>query len=213
MILMMGISLAACGGAPSAAQGEEASQAADSGQENGEAGQESVSSFPVPTQGDPAVMSSGINMTHLVTEGCTEVINDGGVFLYKMSSQPTGETLVNFINETLIPEIVAISDNGACLVRDSSGNDALGLGAGVQPYRAFDSFGYTSLDGEEYAYWIVDGEQFGNERHLYGDSMLLDVRYVYDGVLYDAITRVRPDEQAISVTPFEEPSQNFEIIA
>jgi len=41
---------------------------------------------------------------------------------------------------------------------------------------------------------------------------LLDVRYVYDGVLYDAITKVREEDQAISVTPFEEPNQEFEIV-
>ena len=41
---------------------------------------------------------------------------------------------------------------------------------------------------------------------------VLDVRYVYDGVLYDAITKVREEDQAISVTPFEEPNQKFEIV-
>ena len=41
---------------------------------------------------------------------------------------------------------------------------------------------------------------------------LLDVRYVYDDVLYDAITKVREEDQAISVTPFEEPNQEFEIV-
>ena len=37
-----------------------------------------------------------------------------------------------------------------------------------------------------------------------------NVRYVHDGVLYNAITRVR-EEQTISVTSFEEPNREFEI--
>ena len=71
----------------------------------------------------------------------------------------------------------------------------------------------VSDSGAEYAYWIIDGEQFANERQLSGGgTKLLDVRYVYDGVLYDAITKVREEDQAISVTPFEEPNQEFEIV-
>ena len=149
-----------------------------------------------------------------VPEGCTEVVYDGGVYIYKLSSAPTSETLVNFINEKLIPEIQACSDTGTCLVKDPSGNDVLGLERGVTPFRAFDSFGYRVSDsGAEYAYWIIDGEQFANERQLSGGgTKLLDVRYVYDGVLYDAITKVREEDQAISVTPFEEPNQEFEIV-
>lgn len=200
--------LVGCGGAPS--EGE-AAQSAEDGQAN-VAAEESAPSFSVPTQADPPAVYQGINMVNLVPEGCTEVIYNEGVYLYKFSSQPTGEMLVNFINELLIPELEAKSDNGVCLVKDPNGKDPLGLGTSVTSYHAFDSFGYTVSNGNEYAYFVIDGEQFGSERHLQGNSMLLDTRYVYDGVLYDAITRVNFDQQAISVTLFEEPSQNFEII-
>lgn len=60
-------------------------------------------------------------------EDCTEVVYNGGVYIYKLSSAPTSETMVNFINEMLIPEVEACSDTGECLVRDPSGNDILGL--------------------------------------------------------------------------------------
>lgn len=214
---LMLFTLAACGGESPAAPNEGTSQSSDSGQENIETPQgeeeESVPSFSVPTQNDPPAVYEGINMVNLVPEGCTEVVYDGGVYIYKLSSAPTSETLVNFINEKLIPEIQACSDTGTCLVKDPSGNDVLGLERGVTPLRAFDSFGYRVSDsGAEYAYWIIDGEQF-DERQLSGGGMkLLDVRYVYDGVLYDAITKVREEDQAISVTPFEEPNQEFEIV-
>lgn len=214
---LMLFTFAACGGDSPAAPNEGTSQSSDSGQENIETPQgeeeESVPSFSVPTQNDPPAVYEGINMVNLVPEGCTEVVYDGGVYIYKLSSAPTSETLVNFINEKLIPEIQACSDTGTCLVKDPSGNDVLGLERGVTPLRAFDSFGYRVSDsGTEYAYWIIDGEQF-DERQLSGGGMkLLDVRYVYDGVLYDAITRVREEDQAISVTPFEESNQKFEIV-
>ena len=215
---LMLFTLTACGGESPAAPNEGTSQSSDSGQENIETPQgeeeESVPSFSVPTRNDPPAVYEGINMVNLVPEGCTEVVYDGGVYIYKLSSAPTSETLVNFINEKLIPEIEACSDTGTCLVKDPSGNDVLGLERGVTPLRAFDSFGYRVSDsGAEYAYWIIDGEQFANERQLSGGGMkLLDVRYVYDGVLYDAITKVREEDQAISVTPFEEPNQEFEIV-
>ena len=205
---LMLFTLTACGGESPAAPNEGTSQSSDSGQENMETPQgeeeeeegeeESVPSFSVPTQNDPPAVYEGINMVNLVPEGCTEVVYDGGVYIYKLSSAPTSETLVNFINEKLIP----------------SNNDVLGLERGVTPFRAFDSFGYRVSDsGTEYAYWIIDGEQFANERQLSGGgTKLLDVRYVYDGVLYDAITKVREEDQAISVTPFKEPNQKFEIV-
>ena len=208
------LALAGCGGSPAE---EDTVPAADSVQENAEEEQtvqESAAAFPVPTQNDPPAAAGGINMVNLLPEDCTEVIYDGGVYIYKLSSPPTSETLVNFINETVIPEIQACSDTGTVLVRDPASNEDLGLERGVIPFRAFDSFGYRVSDsGAEYASWLIDGQQFANEQQLSGGSMkLLDVRYLYDGVLYDAITKGREEDQAISVTPFEEPNQNFAIL-
>ena len=118
---LMLFTLTACGGESPAAPNEGTSQSSDSGQENIETPQgeeeESVPSFSVPTQNDPPAVYEGINMVNLVPEGCTEVVYDGGVYIYKLSSAPTSETLVNFINEKLIPEIQACSDTGTCLVR------------------------------------------------------------------------------------------------
>lgn len=181
-------------------------------QSTGEEKNESDLSFSVPTINDPPAIAKGINMVNLVSEECVEVTYDEGVYIYKFSSQPTGETLVKFINELLIPGIEACSDTGECLVRDNTGNDGLGLGIGVTQYRKFDSFGYRTSDGKEYAYWIIDGEQFSDERYLYEGSRLLDVRYEYNGKLYNAITAVKEEKQSISVTPIEEPNQKFEII-
>lgn len=216
LALSMFFCLAACGRNSSEVQNKGTSQNDDSGQESEAVSQEeeeSALSFPVPTQGEPPAIGSGINMVNLVPEGCVEVVYNEGVYLFKMSSMPTGETMVNFANELLIPEIQASSDTGTCLVRDPASNDVLGLERGVIPFRAFDSFGYRVSDGgAEYISNLIGGEQFGNEWLLMGSIKLLDVRYVYDGVLYDAITQVKEEEQAISVTPFEEPNQKFEII-
>lgn len=206
------LALAGCGGSPGE---EETVPAADSVQENAEEEQkpQEDAAFPVPTQNDPPSVAGGINMVNLLPEDCTEVVYDGGVYIYKLASPPTGETLVNFINEKLIPGIQACSDTGTVLVQDPAGREAFGLEWGAVPFRAFDSFGYGVSDsGREYAYWLIDGQQFANERQLSEGSRLLDIRYLYDGVLYDAITKVREEDQAISVTPFEEPNQDFAIV-
>ena len=96
---LMLFTLAACGGESPAAPNEGTSQSSDSGQENMETPQgeeeeeegeeESVPSFSVPTQNDPPAVYEGINMVNLVPEGCTEVVYDGGVYIYKLSSAPT----------------------------------------------------------------------------------------------------------------------------
>ena len=41
-------------------------------------------------------------MVDPVLDGCTEVVCDKGMYIFKMSSMPTGKTPVNFINELLI---------------------------------------------------------------------------------------------------------------
>lgn len=48
-------------------------------------------------------------MAHLVPESCTKVVYDEWVYLFPISPEFTAEMLVNFINESLIPEIEAIS--------------------------------------------------------------------------------------------------------
>lgn len=73
-------------------------------------------------------------MAHLVPEGCTKVVYDEWVYLFQISPELTAEMLVNFINESLIPEIEAISDNGAYLMKENTGNEALKLGANSTPY-------------------------------------------------------------------------------
>lgn len=194
--------LSACGGNPSS--GENGGVSEDDSK--------STSSISVPTQGEPPAVYKGVNIADIVPDDCAELIYSEEVFNFKMSSDVTEETMVDFINENLIPAISEIADNGACLVKEDSGGDFFGIGTGTQPYSTFDSFGYFEAEGIEYIDWIKDGEKLGKERQLSKSLMLLDVRYVYDGVLYNAITHAYPDEQRITVIFIEETNQNYEII-
>lgn len=194
--------LAACGGNP---PGGETGGTTENEEKD-------VPSFSVPTEGDPPSAYKGVNIADIVPDDCAELIYSEEVFNFKMSSEVTAETMIDFINAKLIPAISEIADNGACLVKEDSGGDFLGIGTGTQPYSTFDSFGYFEAEGIEYIDWIKDGEKLGKERQLSKSLMLLDVRYVYDGVLYNAITHAYPDEQRITVIFIEETNQNYEII-
>lgn len=206
---LMLFTLTACGGESPAAPNGGTSQSSDSGQENIETPQgeeeESVPSFSVPTEGDPAPEHLGVDMTSIVPEGCTKVVNDDSLYLYMMPSEQTGETLVNYINETLMPALAALSDQGVCLTKSD-------IEERVQLYCPLDSYGYSNEDGVQMYWWIVDGEQFGTPTLMSADNLLVNVYYVLDGVLYNAITTVKADGQAICVTPFKEPFQNFRVV-
>lgn len=211
--LMMFVSLAACGG-PSAAQSNGASQAAGSGQGNAKAPEEPehTSPFPVPTEGQPPAVRHGVNMANIVPDGCTKLVYRENMFFCQMASEPSVRALVDYFNEKVMPEIEAISDDGRCLVDDDSGSDVLGIGSGIQVYRAFDSIGYEVSDGNEYTYSIADGKVFGWKQPV-SNHILLRTRYVYDGVLYQLIADAGlAEEPEICVMIFEEYSQKFRII-
>ena len=146
-------------------------------------------------------------MTSIVPEGCTKVVNEDGLYLYMMPSEQTGETLVNYINETLMPALAALSDQGACLAKAGIDSEER-----KQMYCPYDSYGYSNVDGVQKCWYIVGGELAGTEWLLLADNLLLNVYYVRDGVLYNAITTVKKDGQALCVTLVEDPLQNFKVV-
>ena len=197
---MMLFALAACGGGPTVSE--------SGGQENTET--PDAPSFSVATEGEPPGVYGGVVMANAVPEGCTKLVYSEGRFCFEMPSEPSMKTIVDYVNEKVMPEIAAISDDGECLTKDNTGTDVLGIGVGTQAFRAFESVGYEVVDGAEYVYPVVNGQSFGTKR-LVSSTWLLDVRYVYDRVLYHVIVSAYPEEQEISVTILEEPSQNYEI--
>lgn len=204
LTICMLLSLAACGSSSSSGQASAGGAPADSTPSSA-APEASAAEFPVPTEGDPAPEHLGVDMTSIVPEGCTKVVNDDSLYLYMMPSEQTGETLVNYINETLMPALAALSDQGVCLTKSD-------IEERVQLYCPLDSYGYSNEDGAQMYWWIVDGEQFGTPTLMSADNLLVNVYYVLDGVLYNAITTVKADGQAICVTPFKEPFQNFRVV-
>ena len=211
LALCMVLSLAACGSASSAPSGASApsagSEPASAVSEAEAAEEESPAEFPVPTEGDPAPDRLGFDMTSIVPEGCTKVVNEDGLYLYMMPSEQTGETMVNYINETLMPVIAAISDQGACVMETDIDSEER-----VRLFSPYDSYGYSNVDGVQKSWCIADGEQAGTEWLLSANNLLLNVYHVRDGVLYNAITTVKKDGQALCVTLVEDPLQNFKVV-
>ena len=215
LALCMVLSLAACGSASSSGQASAGSAPSDSAASDSTpdsvadsaASEESAAEFPVPTEGDPEPYRLGFDMTSIVPEGCTKVVNEDGLYLYMMPSEQTGETMVNYINETVIPAIAAISDQGACVM--DAGIDSEER---VRLFSPYDSYGYSNVDGVQKSWCIADGEQAGTEWLLSANNLLLNVYHVRDGVLYNAITTVKKDGQALCVTLVEDPLQNFKVV-
>lgn len=207
--------LTACGNNTPADEDEGTAQTAGSGQENTgttEGESESEPSFSVPTEGDPPVVKNGINVTKVVPEGCTKLVYYEEVHFFEMPSDVEAEKFINYFNETIMPEVEAVADDGKCLVKDSNaGSDPLGIGAGTTVYRSFDSVGYKISDGTVYVFNVADGEAIDYERSL-NSIFLLETRYVYGGVLYHLIISVdEEDTKNIKLVLYEEYSQNFEI--
>lgn len=203
LALIMTLSFAACGGTqPTGEKGETSGS-----------GDENVLTFSVPTEGEPPVVKNGVNVTNVVPEGCTKLVYYEEVHFFEMPSDVEAEMFINYFNETIMPEVEAIADDGKCLTKDrNAGSDPLGIGAGTTVYRSFDSVGYKiSEDGSVYVYDMADGEAVDYGRSL-NSICLLETRYVYGGVLYHLIISVdEADTKNIKLVLYEEHSQNFEI--